>query len=84
MNTHVSRYSMLLPRSRAGLWLAAGAQAFRAFATRVDAWLALRRGAAEDFDVLARMSDRELNDIGIGRASIEPIASWKWAREFPD
>ena len=84
MNTHVYRYSMLLPLSRARLWLAAGAQALRALATHVDARLALRRRAAEDLDVLARMSDRELHDIGIGRASVEPIASGNWAREFPN
>lgn len=84
MNTQVSRHSMLFPLSRAGLWLADGAQALRAFAARIDAWLALRRRAADDLDVLARMSDRELHDIGIRRASIGAIASADWTRDFPN
>jgi uncharacterized protein YjiS (DUF1127 family) len=83
MNTHASQHSMLFPLSRAGLWLEAGAQALRAFAARTDAWLALRRRAADDLEVLARMSDRELQDIGIGRASIGAIASTDWTRDFP-
>jgi uncharacterized protein YjiS (DUF1127 family) len=84
MNTHVSLHSSLLPLSRVGPWLATGAQALFSLAARADAWLALRRRAAEDLDILARMSDRELHDIGIGRASIESIASRTWARDFPN
>jgi uncharacterized protein YjiS (DUF1127 family) len=40
-------------------------QAVRAFARSIGAWIDASRRAARDRDALARMSDRELSDIGI-------------------
>ncbi|CAG1005014.1 hypothetical protein BURK1_03164 [Burkholderiales bacterium] len=55
----------------------------RAMALRVDAWLGARKRAAEDLDALAAMSDRDLLDIGIDRASIHAAADGAWRRDFP-
>jgi uncharacterized protein YjiS (DUF1127 family) len=51
---------------------AAGA---RALAGNVVHWFAARRRAAQDLDALAAMSERELHDIGINRASIGAVAA---------
>jgi uncharacterized protein YjiS (DUF1127 family) len=58
--------------------------ALRPLARRVDAWLALRKRAADDLDALAAMSERELRDIGVSRASIHAIAADAWTREVAD
>jgi len=47
----------------------------RAFATRVDTWLAERRTARTARRDLSAMSDRELKDIGITRVDVERV-SW--------
>lgn len=48
---------------------------------RFDAWLAARRRAAQDRADLAAMGDRELADIGLPRASVEPTARGAWSRD---
>ncbi|HEY8244917.1 MAG TPA: DUF1127 domain-containing protein [Casimicrobiaceae bacterium] len=50
-------------------------------ARALDAWLATRRRAAQDRDDLAAMSDRELLDIGLSRASTDDAASGGWSRD---
>ena len=52
----------------------------RSIARRIDAWLKIRRRAAEDRDTLAGMSDRDLRDIGIVRASVNAVAEGTWVR----
>ena len=55
-----------------------------AIASRVrslDAWLTLRKRASRDRDDLARMSERELADIGVSRASIDAVADGGWSRD---
>ena len=47
----------------------------------LDAWLALRRRADQDRHDLAGMSDRELADIGVSRASVDAIADGVWTRD---
>ena len=41
---------------------------------RIDTWLEARERAAADRDALARMSDRELHDIGLDRAGVNYVA----------
>ena len=54
--------------------------AVRSIAQRIDAWFEARKRAAEDREILANMSDRELRDIGIGRASVNAVADGTWMR----
>jgi len=58
------------------------AEALYALALRIDAWLAHRKRAAADQQALASMSDRDLMDIGISRASVDAIADGAWMRDF--
>jgi uncharacterized protein YjiS (DUF1127 family) len=58
-------------------------QSLRALALRLDAWLGARKRADEDRQALDAMSDRELKDIGIPRASVSPAASGAWMRDMP-
>jgi uncharacterized protein YjiS (DUF1127 family) len=55
----------------------------RGVAQRVDSWLAARKRVSEDLDVLAKMSDRELVDIGLDRASVNFVASGGRTRDYP-
>lgn len=48
---------------------------------RLDAFLLSRRRAAQDRELLATMSDRELADIGLPRASVDAAAHGAWARD---
>jgi uncharacterized protein YjiS (DUF1127 family) len=70
MNTanHPATTAATLPRSPAALGEAL--RALRAVAQRLDAWLEARKRAAEDRDTLARMSDRDLHDIGLERGCV--------------
>jgi uncharacterized protein YjiS (DUF1127 family) len=61
--------------------LAAAAQALSTVAQRLDAWLAHRKRAAQDYADLAQMSDRELRDIGIARDFLDAVADERWTRE---
>ena len=56
--------------------------ALRGLAQTIDGWVEARRRAAADRDVLANMSDRELLDIGIVRASVDAVADGTWARDY--
>ncbi|MEP7063725.1 MAG: DUF1127 domain-containing protein [Betaproteobacteria bacterium] len=56
--------------------------ALRALASPVDAWRGRRRRSARDYCELANMSDRELHDIGVSRASVRAIADEDWARDW--
>ena len=68
---------------RIALAAVAAAEALHAAAVTFDAWLALRRRAAQDRDALAGMSDRDLMDIGVSRASVDAIADGAWRRDLP-
>lgn len=59
-----------------------GAMGRRALAAAVARWRAART-CATHFQELANMSDRELLDIGIDRASIRAIAARDWHRDSP-
>ena len=63
--------------------LAESMRALHALARKLDAWLAQRRRAASDQAALASMSDRDLLDIGVSRASIEAAAHGTWRRDDP-
>ena len=56
--------------------------ALHGLAQRIDAWLATRERAAQDRDTLARMSDRELLDIGLGRGTLKSIADGARVRDY--
>lgn len=49
-------------------------------AQRLDDFLVAQRRAARDRSDLASMSDRELADIGLPRASVDPAADGAWSR----
>ena len=51
------------------------------YARALDAWLARRQRAARDRFDLEGMSDRELADIGVSRASIHAVADGGWKRD---
>lgn len=63
--------------------LAHCATALRAVAGGLDAWLTERERHAIARHDLALMNDRELQDIGVNRASVEAIAVGCWTRDFP-
>jgi uncharacterized protein YjiS (DUF1127 family) len=65
---------------RLALAAVAGAEALHAAVVRFDNWRAARRRAARDRDALASMSDRELADIGVPRASVDSTAAGVWRR----
>jgi uncharacterized protein YjiS (DUF1127 family) len=50
---------------------------------KIDSWFAARQRFAADSDALARMSDRELADIGIDRASVSFVAEGGRTRDYP-
>jgi uncharacterized protein YjiS (DUF1127 family) len=55
----------------------------REAAQRIEAWLEARSRISLDRDALARMSDRELLDIGLDRASVNVAAEGTWKRDYP-
>jgi uncharacterized protein YjiS (DUF1127 family) len=57
--------------------------ALHGLAQRIDAWLATRKRASQDLDALARMSDRELIDIGLDRGSVNFVGSGGRVRDYP-
>jgi uncharacterized protein YjiS (DUF1127 family) len=57
--------------------------ALHAFARTLDSWLAQRQRTAQDLDALASMSDRELRDIGMNRASTNFVALGGRIRDYP-
>ena len=67
--------------ARVAVALAYGTRALRRQARHLDAWLEARKRAAQDRTDLAAMSDRELADIGVNRASVEAVAAGSWSRD---
>lgn len=55
-------------------------EALSGLARRARNWLDARWRAADDRTILAAMSDRELRDIGIERASVDAVADGVWMR----
>ena len=49
---------------------------------RLAAWLDARRRAAADRRDLANMNDRELQDIGLPRASLHAAVDGAWQRDY--
>jgi uncharacterized protein YjiS (DUF1127 family) len=70
------------PLSRMIDVLDVGVSVLRAIAAPIDAWVAERRRSARDYRELANMSDRELHDIGVSRASVRAVAEEDWVRDF--
>jgi uncharacterized protein YjiS (DUF1127 family) len=81
MNAFVSRHPAALALEALSRALAVGARVARRTAAGLDRWLAHRRRAAADLDVLAGMSDRELSDVGMGRGNVTAVASGAWQRD---
>ena len=84
MDTYAYRYSATAGLVRFANALAEGAAMMGVLARRLDGWLAQRRHAADDLDALARMSERELRDIGLSRGRIPGVAGGESARDVPD
>jgi uncharacterized protein YjiS (DUF1127 family) len=63
-------------------WLAL-ATALRDVVHRARAWRAAKRREVEDRHTLAAMSDRDLLDIGVSRASVDELAAGRWVRDWP-
>ena len=82
MTTYIARHPLAAVLVGLGNVLHDGAAVLRTFGQDVDGWIAHRRRAAADRHELVRMSDRELRDIGVNRACIEPIANGVWMREY--
>ena len=57
--------------------------ALRHIVDRARIWRAARRRKVEDREALATMSDRDLLDIGVSRASIDDLAAGRWVRDWP-
>ena len=74
MNACTTIHSTSLPDTRGA------SVAVQRIAGRAFAWLRARRRAEQDRALLARMSDRELRDIGIERADIAAVADGCWMR----
>ena len=55
--------------------------ALRRVAERFAIWLEARRRVAADRSTLARMSDRELLDLGLDRSSLNAVAEGAWRRD---
>ncbi len=69
-----------MPAARAS---AVAFNALRALVAAANEWLAGRRRGARDYAELSRMSERELHDIGISRASQHAIAYDGLLRDWP-
>ena len=57
--------------------------ALRRALLHVAAWRAAKRREVEDREALATMSDRDLLDIGVSRASVDELAAGRWVRDWP-
>ena len=55
----------------------------RRFLRAIAAWLGARGRTAADRDALARMSERELCDIGLDCLGAKFAADRAWVRTFP-
>ncbi len=81
MTTHVTRRSFAVLLVWSGNALGGVAALLHSIGKRVDAWFAARERARHDRFALSHMSERELQDIGISRASVEAVADGTWWRE---
>jgi uncharacterized protein YjiS (DUF1127 family) len=68
--------------AQAGTFVGGAIAAIKSLAFRLDAWLALRYKAALDREHLARMSDRELLDIGLPPLHTHETTAW-WPADYP-
>jgi uncharacterized protein YjiS (DUF1127 family) len=82
MTTYVARHSFAALLVWSGNALHGSAVKLHSLGRKVDAWLANRERAAKDRVALSHMSDRELHDIGISRASVGPVSSGHWLRDY--
>jgi len=82
--THATRYPALAVPAPPAITPAGVVRAWRALAARLAAWAVQRRRAADDLDLLAGMSERELHDLGISRSSLQAIAAGAWTRDRAD
>ena len=57
--------------------------ALQSVARRIDTWLEARERTAADRDALARMSDRELHDIGLDHAGLNYVANRARMSDYP-
>jgi uncharacterized protein YjiS (DUF1127 family) len=57
--------------------------ALQGIVQKIDSWFASRQRVSADHDALARMSDRELADIGVDRASVSYVADGGRVRDYP-
>jgi uncharacterized protein YjiS (DUF1127 family) len=73
MAAHAVHHAPAVVIFRAGTWL-------RLAARRIDAWLGARTRARADSLALEGMTDRELRDIGIDPARVQPLP---WNRDWP-
>lgn len=81
MNTFVSQHPAALALEAVARALATAARAARRAAARLDCWIAKRRREALDLRILAGMTDRELDDIGIARGNVTAVAAGTWLRD---
>ena len=80
MNTPIASAAPVAGLARVLATLADMLASMMSLAQRLDAFLVAQRRAAKDRLDLASMSDRELADIGLPRASIDSAADGVWSR----
>jgi uncharacterized protein YjiS (DUF1127 family) len=87
MSMHANANGLRIKRWKAPARIKAtfenGVRALRTLMAPADAWLVKRQRAAKDYRELADMSDRELHDTGVSRASVRAIADEGWQRDWP-
>jgi uncharacterized protein YjiS (DUF1127 family) len=71
MNTSFDRNHPAAPVASFAILFHDSARALRKLAARVDAWLGARERSGQDREDLARMSERELADIGLYRGNLD-------------
>jgi uncharacterized protein YjiS (DUF1127 family) len=82
MNTQAHCPSVTVPRPPSSI-LADVVNALHEIAQAAGSWFAARQRISDDHDALARMSDRELFDIGLDRASVDYAAHGGRVRDYP-
>jgi len=84
MNTTMhSAAATAIPHRPVQSQLSDAINALHAILRSIEAWLAARHRATQDLDALAGMSDRELRDIGMNRASTHFVALGGRIRDYP-
>ena len=82
MTTYVARNSFAALLVWSGNALHSSANALHSLGQKIDCWYTGRERSAQDRIALSHMSDRELHDIGISRASVGPVSSGHWLRDY--